>query len=56
MNEVAFVLENFSVDFDDTLSDSPKKELDFKFLKVEEGVIEGRECLEETVGRKAPRE
>jgi hypothetical protein len=34
MNEVAFVLENFSVDFDDTLSDSPKKELDFKFCLI----------------------
>lgn len=91
INEVALVLENLSVDLDDTLRDSPSKELDFKLclitkayslkcmknfsvnhwnkksvkilsslfqhtLMEEEGVIEGKERLEETVGKKAPRE
>jgi len=35
MNEVLlFVLENFSVDLDDTLRDSPKKEVDFKLCLI----------------------
>jgi len=34
MTEVLFALENFSVDFDDTLRDSPNRELDFKFCLI----------------------
>jgi len=34
MTEVLFVLENFSLDFDDALRDSPNKEVDFKLYLI----------------------